>query len=228
MKLASQRGRVLRGANLFRADLAGAHLFNVDLQGADMLKTNLAGANLNEAKLQGVDLLGAALDGTRLERVQWGDACVNEQGRREALSAGRRKEALEKFEEAEEVYRILRQAYDGAGRFEQAGAFFRREMTMRRMLLPILSMDRLWSKVVDTFCARLWRESSPCDRISNADQFGGRHHLLARRDQWSRHRNQQGGWKDRDRSWGECDAQCALVFSLRLLQRGHLYDTGRR
>jgi hypothetical protein len=159
VKLASQRGRVLRGANLFRANLAGAHLFNVDLQGADMLKANLAGANMNEAKLQGVDLLGATLDGTRLERVQWGDASVNEQAARESLSAGRKKDALEKFEEAEEVYRTLRQAYDGAGRFEQAGVFFRREMTMRRMLLPMWSLDRLWSKLVDTFCA--YGESPP-------------------------------------------------------------------
>ncbi len=159
VKLNSQRGRVLRGANLFHADLAGAHLWRVDLQGADLLKSNLAGASMNEANLQDADLLGATLNGARLERVEWGDACANERAARKAQLDGNKAEALVKFEEAEEVYRTLRQAYDGAGRFEQAGEFFRREMTMRRMLLPRWSMDRLWSKLVYTFCA--YGESPP-------------------------------------------------------------------
>jgi hypothetical protein len=159
VKLNNQHRRVLRRANLFKADLAGASLWNVDLRGADLLKTNLAGANLNEAKLQDADLLGAVLDGTKLERVEWGEKSVNERAAEEAKSAGRKEEAQEKFEEAEEVYRALRQAYDGAGRFEQAGFFFRREMTMRRMLLPRWSLDRLWSKLVAVFCA--YGESPP-------------------------------------------------------------------
>lgn len=159
LKLSSQQRRVLRRANLFKANLAGASMWNVDLREADLLKANLAGANLNDALLQDADLLGAALDGTRLERVAWGEDSVNERGAREAKAAGRTGEAREKFEEAEEVYRALRQAYDGAGRFEQAGFFFRREMTMRRMLLPRWSLDRVWSKAVDIFCA--YGESPP-------------------------------------------------------------------
>ena len=118
VKLHSQHGRVLRRANLFKADMAGASLWNVDLRGADLLKTNLAGANLNEAMLQDADLLGAILNGTKLERVEWGDKSVNERTAVEAYAAGRKEEAQEKYEEAEEVYRALRQAYDGAGRFE--------------------------------------------------------------------------------------------------------------
>lgn len=166
VKLHSQHRRVLRRANLFKADLAGASLWNVDLRGSDLLKTNLAGANLNEAKLQDADLLGAVLNGTKLERVEWGEKSVNERGADAARAAGRKEEAQEKYEEAEEVYRALRQAYDGAGRFEQAGFFFRREMTMRRMLLPKWSIDRLWSKLVAVFCA--YGESPPRVIVSAA------------------------------------------------------------
>ena len=151
--------RNLRGANLWRASLQGASMFNSDLRGAELLKANLAGANLNESLLENSDLLGANFDGTRLERVEWGACCKNETEARQAVRDRDQEEALKKFEEAEEVYRTLRRTYDGAGRFEQAGVFFRREMTMRRMLMPRWSGARLWSKVVDIFCA--YGESPP-------------------------------------------------------------------
>ncbi len=166
VKLSSHEGRVLRGANLFRANLAGAHMWNVDLQGTDLLKANLAGANLNETNLLDAAILGVTFDGAKLERVEWGDACVYEKMAFDAQRSGNRAEALEKFEEAEEVYRALRQAYDSVGRFEQAGTFFNREMTMRRMLLPRWSIDRIWSKIVSVFCA--YGESPPRVIVSAA------------------------------------------------------------
>lgn len=159
VRLVARTGRVLQRAHLFRANLQGASLWNVDLREADLTKANLAGANLNEARLQGADLLGANLDGTRLERVQWGDRCTNEKAAATAEREGRHADARAKYEEAEEVYRTLRRSYDAAGRFEQAGAFFRREMTMRRKLMPKWSGGRAWSKLVDLLCA--YGESPP-------------------------------------------------------------------
>lgn len=159
LRLSNRPSRDLRDAVLFKASLQGASLYNVDLSGADLSKADLAGANLNEAELGDAQLLGANFDGTRLERVDWGGHCLYEVQGRKALQEGHGEEARARFEEAEEVYRILRRAYDGAGRFEEAGAFFRREMTMRRMLMPRWSGSRMWSKLVDLFCA--YGESPP-------------------------------------------------------------------
>lgn len=166
LRLSNRPSRDLRDAVLFKASLEGASLFHVDLSGADLSKANLAGANLNEAEMGNARLLGANLDGTRLERVDWGGHCLYETEARQALSEGRDDDARAKFEEAEEVYRILRRAYDGAGRFEEAGGFFRREMKMRRMLMPRWSGGRVWSKVVDLFCA--YGESPPRVIVSAA------------------------------------------------------------
>ena len=159
VRLMSAEGRDLRRANLFRARLQGASMWNVDLRETELLKADLSGANLNEAKMQGVVLLGANLAGARLERVEWGVEAREESQARDAHNSGRHEEALKKYLEAEEVYRVLRQSYDGAGRSEEAGLFFAREMTMRRMGLPKWSGARVWSKTVDLFCA--YGESPP-------------------------------------------------------------------
>ena len=159
LRLSMKPSRDLRGANLFKASLQGASLYNLDFSGADLSKADLAGANLNESVMTGVNLLGANFDGTRLERVEWGGPCINETQAYQAQSQGRPDEAQASFEEAEEIYRVLRRAYDGAGRFEQAGGFFSREMKMRRMLMPRFSGGRFWSKLVDVFCA--YGESPP-------------------------------------------------------------------
>ena len=159
IKLFSNEGRDLRSANLFRARLQGASMWNADLRDAGLRKADLAGANLNEAKMQRATLLGANFAGARLERTDWGHEAVEESEARAAHKSGRRDEALAKYIEAEEVYRVLRQSYDGAGRADEAGYFFAREMTMRRMGLPRWSVARAWSKTVDLFCA--YGESPP-------------------------------------------------------------------
>lgn len=151
--------RDLTKANLFRARLQGASLFRLDFRGSDLTKADLSGANLNEARMQGANILSAGLDGARLERTEWGDACVQEEEAFRLQRQGKRDDAVATFLEAEEIYRTLRRSYDGAGRFEQAGYFFRKEMTMRRMIMPRWSIDRMWSKMVDLFCA--YGESPP-------------------------------------------------------------------
>ena len=169
VKLFDPVGYVLKNANLFRAQQQGASMFNIDLRGAQLLKAVLSGANLNEAKMGGADLLGADLSGTRLERIEWEDQTVQEQQAWAAERRGDREEALVRFEEAEEVYRRLRQTNDGAGRFDEAGHFFSKEMTMRRMLMPRWSVDRSWSKISRPVL-RLWREPSEGHRFGRAPQ----------------------------------------------------------
>ena len=159
LKLSNSRNRDLRRANLFRANLQGASLFSVDLRSSELLKANLAGANLNEALLQDAELLGVNLDGARLERVEWGEHCINEQRAIRAERGGDRDESREKFKEAEAVYRTLRQAYAARAEPRQAGLFFRREMTILRRLMPLWSGNRAWFKLVDLTCA--YGESPP-------------------------------------------------------------------
>ncbi len=159
LQLSNRPSTDMRNADLFKTRLQGASLWKLDLTGADLSKADLAGANLNESQMVGTDLLGTNFDGSRLERVEWGDKCTNELRALEALREGRTEDACAAFEEAEEIYRILRRSYDGAGRFEAAGHFFSREMTMRRMLLPRWSVGRAWSRTVDLFCA--YGESPP-------------------------------------------------------------------
>lgn len=166
LKLSNKPSRDLSGANLFHSSLQGASLYHIDFSGADLQKANLAGANLNEADMTGANLLGANFDGTRLERIQWGLPCINEVQAFAVQRDGGKDAADAAFEEAEEVYRTLRRAYDAAGRFEQAGAFFGREMIMRRMLMPRWSGARFWSKLVDVFCA--YGESPPRVIVSAA------------------------------------------------------------
>ena len=159
VKLSDQEGLNLSRANLFRANLQGASLFNIDLRGTDLLKANLAGANMNHAKMQDADLLGAVLDGTKMERVEWGNQAIQEQKALEAEKEKRHKDAQAFYEEAEEIYRNLRRVYDSAGRFDEAGRFFQKEMAMRRKLMPKWSFARTWSKLVDLFCG--YGESPP-------------------------------------------------------------------
>ena len=56
------------------------------------------------------------------------------------------------FQEAEEIYRNIRQAAENQGLFETAGDFFQKEMVMRRHQFKRFSFKRILSKIVDLFC----------------------------------------------------------------------------
>ena len=56
------------------------------------------------------------------------------------------------FEQAEEIYRDLRKHAEREGIFSLAGQFIHRELTMRRMQLPLYSTQRFSSKMIDLFC----------------------------------------------------------------------------
>lgn len=145
-------GYDLSGSDFYRANLQGAHLFAVDLHGASLMKADLRGANLHCADLRGANLLGVHLEGARLDNVLWGERLLQEQQAAEARRAGRFEQMLDLLQQAEETYRNLRLSLEHAGLFEQAGIFFHREMTMRRLQMPMWSYQRQISYVVDLFC----------------------------------------------------------------------------
>lgn len=147
-----RRGFVLRGADLYRADLQGAHLFALDLRGSSLMKADLRDANLHCADLRDCNLLGVRLEGARLDNVLWDRRLIQERKGRERRAAGDTEGARQLFEEAEETYRNLRLRLEKAGLFEQAGQFFHREMVMRRLQMPKLSGRRALSWLVDLFC----------------------------------------------------------------------------
>ena len=158
-RLYSDQGYDLSHANLVRAQLQGAHLYHLNLRGADLLKADLSGANLNEAVLEDANLLGAELSGARLERARLGARVLQERLAREAEKRRSHEEGRRRYLEAEEVHRVLRQAYESCGHHTEAAHFFRLEMKMHRHSMPKWSVDRMWSKIVDLFCA--YGESPP-------------------------------------------------------------------
>ena len=152
----------LEGANLVEADLSYAdlshanlkksHLYHSNLSGANLLKADLSSANLNRANLIQANLLGAHLLEAKLEQTKWGKRLVQEDLALSAQKANDQENATDYYEQAEELYRELRQEYELRGQFETAGFFFYREMIMRRNQLSCFSLKRLLSKAVDILC----------------------------------------------------------------------------
>jgi len=145
-------GLNLAYADLYRANLRHAHLFHIDLHGASLMKAHVEGANLNCANLEDANLLGTQFKHTKIEHINWGNRLKQENA---ALSAEKENDciqALDYFEQAEEIYRNLRRISEDKGLTEQAGYFFHREMVMRRYQIPRYSLRRFLSKTVDLLC----------------------------------------------------------------------------
>lgn len=148
----SSHGFDLTGADLYRANLQGAHLFNVVLIRASLMKADLAQANLHCAHLEECNLLGTKFNNTLIEHIKTG-SCIKQEVCAMVLDKqGEHKQAIDQYEQAEEVYRNLRKASEKQGLFALAGPFLRKELTMRRLQQPYFSMQRLSSKIVDLFC----------------------------------------------------------------------------
>ncbi|MFL0808979.1 MAG: pentapeptide repeat-containing protein [Agarilytica sp.] len=144
-----QNGYQLEYSDLYRANLNKAHLFKLDLTGSSLMKANLSGANLNCAKLEKTNLLGTKLENCKLDNVQWSKQILQEQDAKNTKDFDLKMDYLE---QAEEIYRNLRRTHETQGLFENAGNFFKSEMTMRRYQLPKASSKRMISKMVDLFC----------------------------------------------------------------------------
>ena len=145
----ARHGYRLSHSDLYRADLENAHLFKLDLSNSSLMKANLHNANLHYCNLQGCNLLGTNFKGAKLEHVNWGKELVQEQKARQT-DDGLQRNAL--YQEAEEIYRAIRQAAEHQGLFETAGRFFQKEMVMRRRQYKRFSFNRMFSKLVDLFC----------------------------------------------------------------------------
>ena len=147
-------GSDLRGANLKRANLRYGHLFNINLQKANLFKTNLSYANLRGANLEDSDLLGTNLENALLERIKW---CKNFKVKSEIeaeteKAKGQKDLELEKYLEAEEIYRNLKTNFKNRGFSTEGGKFFYREMVMKRKRMPLFSAERFWCKLMDLIC----------------------------------------------------------------------------
>ena len=145
----TRTGYKLTNCDLYRANLENAHLFKIDLSGSSLMKANLTKANLNYANLEGCNLLGVNLKGAKIEHVNWGKQLTQEKQAQKARSVENR---IDLYQQAEEIYRHLRQIAEHQGLFELAGHFFQKEMIMRRKQLPKWSFKRIISRLVDIFC----------------------------------------------------------------------------
>jgi len=141
----------LSGADLSRADLTQAHMYGVNLQGAKLFKANLEDANLNGADLRHCDMLAAILRNTKLSNVilDHNFVVINELEAREAAHRGDHDAALQKYEEARDVYRNLKVAMDKQIPSRDVGMLFIREMAANRKLMPRFSLRRIFSTFLD-------------------------------------------------------------------------------
>ena len=144
-------GADLRYADLSRANLSCAHLYGANLGHSNLFKADLSYANLRSADLIECNLLGANLEGAKLENVRWGrdHIIINELQARSAARKRNHQAALQKYREAEEIYRNIKLAHRSQGHGKEESPFFYREMVVQRKQMPLFSMRRIWSKFMD-------------------------------------------------------------------------------
>ena len=144
----------LKNVNLSRANLKNGSLFGIDLEGANLFKADFENANLKSANLTKADLLGTKLDRSKLERIDLGKGSIviNEIEADEARHKGNIHRANEKYLEAEEIYRNIKNNFKNQGLTSEGGDFFYREMTVKRKMMPLWSFQRFWSKMIDFAC----------------------------------------------------------------------------
>lgn len=139
-------------ADLYRANLRNAHMFNICLANASLMKADLTSAKLNCANLSGVNLLGVRWKDSKIENIELSKKLHQEILAKKALKTRNIEQAIDYYEQAEEVYRDLRKHSEQAGMFRLSGALIQRELTMRRLQSPKYSIKRLTSKCIDLFC----------------------------------------------------------------------------
>ena len=145
-------GYDLSNAELYRADLSGGHLFNINLTDASLMKADLREANLHCANLNGCNLLGVKWIGSKIENMHAGKVLRQEKLALAAEKQGNAEQAMDYFEQAEEIYRDLRKAAEREGLFAMSGEYIRKELTMRRHQMPKRCVKRFISKAIDLFC----------------------------------------------------------------------------
>ncbi len=149
VKQGSSAGYKLNNSDFYKANLKNAHCFKVDFSNSSLMKVNFEHANLHFANLENCNLLGCNFKYAKLENVIWGKEIIQETS---AKNAKTKSEALDYYQQAEEIYRNLRRTTEADGLFETAGLFFQKEMKMRRKQMPAYSFKRLISKIVEVSC----------------------------------------------------------------------------
>lgn len=145
-------GYDLSYCDFYRASLRDAHMFNANLDNASLMKADLRDANLNCASLRNANMLGIRLHGCKIENIEFGKTIFQEDLAKLAIAKSNQKSAHEYFIQSEEIYRDLRKHAESEGLFNYAGAFIKKELTMRRMQQPKYSAKRIVSKAIDLFC----------------------------------------------------------------------------
>jgi uncharacterized protein YjbI with pentapeptide repeats len=145
-------GYDLSGSDFYRANLANAHLFNLTMRDGSLMKANLEHANLHCCDFEHSNLLGVKLEGARLDKINIGASLQQEIDGRAAEKSGDQDQALDNYEQSEEIYRALRKAAERQGLLEMSGQFSHKELIMGRLLLPKYSGHRITSKCVDLLC----------------------------------------------------------------------------
>ncbi|MDH5433423.1 MAG: ion channel [Gammaproteobacteria bacterium] len=146
---AAKQGFKLTNSDLYHANMEHAHLFMLDLSGSSLMKANLSYANLHYANLTDCNLLGTDFTGAKIDKAEFGEKISQEKQADASTSIASK---IDLYEQAEEIYRNLRQTAEAQGLFEMAGHFFEKEMIMRRKQLPKYSFKRWISKMVELFC----------------------------------------------------------------------------
>ena len=141
----------MSGCDLTKTNLSESSMYGINLSGSNLFKADLEGANLKNANLERCNLLGANLTDAKLEGVNWGKDCkvINEIEADELASRGETRLANEKYKEAEHIYRTVKISLQSQTLGDDTGEFFMREMVVIRKQLPMFSLGRLWSKIID-------------------------------------------------------------------------------
>ena len=148
------RGSLLLYADFRDADLTGAKFGeiegetlllampdNTDFRGANLFRANFKGCYFYGTKLEGACIRGADILEAHLEEADWGSYVIGEENRKD-------------FYSAESIYRGLKRWYNNAGRYDVAGEFFFREMTVRRKVMVWWPnpLNRASSKIISMLC----------------------------------------------------------------------------
>ena len=139
-------------SDFYRADLRGAHLFNLELNDGSLMKADLRESNLHCATFRNTNLLGVKLAEAKLDNLDIGRRLYQERLAAEHLKNGEKEQALDNYEQSEEIYRQLHKCAENQGLFNLSGRFSYRERIMHRNLLPKWTFKWLFSNLMDLLC----------------------------------------------------------------------------
>lgn len=152
VNIGHKHGFDLSESDFYRANLTGAHLFNLKLNNGSLMKADMRESNLHCADLEGTNLLGTKLHEAKLDNLNVGGKLYQERQAEAHLLKGEKTQAIDNYEQAEEVYRQLRKCAENQGLFNLAGRYSYRERVVHRKQLSRWTAKWLFSHVMDLLC----------------------------------------------------------------------------